>query len=49
MKGESGGKIMKEMCALRAKTYSYVNGHNDEDKHKNLSQKKLNSMIIKIV
>ena len=49
MKDESGGKIMKEMCALRAKTYSYVNGNNDEDKHKKVSQKKSNSMIIKIV
>ena len=39
MKDESGEKIMKEMCALRAKTYSYVSGNNDEDKHKKVSQK----------
>ena len=32
MKDELGGKIRKEFAALRAKTYSYLTGNNDEDK-----------------
>ena len=32
MKGELGGKIMKEFVALRAKTYSYL--MNDDSEHK---------------
>ena len=40
MKDESGGKKMKEFCALRTKTYSYVTDNNDEDKHKKVSHKK---------
>ena len=31
-KDELGGKIMKEFCALRAKTYSYLINDNSEDK-----------------
>ena len=36
------GKIMKEFTALRAKTYSYLAGNNDEDKeakHKKVCHK----------
>ena len=40
MKNESGAKIMEDFCALTAKTYRYVTGSNDEDKHKNVSHKK---------
>ena len=40
MKDESGGKIMKEFCALRARAYSYVTGNNDENKLKKVSHKK---------
>ena len=32
MKGELGGKIMKEFVGSRAKTYSYLKYDNDEDK-----------------
>ena len=32
MKGELGGQIMKEFVELRAKTYSYLEYNNDEDK-----------------
>ena len=32
MKNDLSGKIMKEFAALRAKTYSYLTGNNDEDK-----------------
>ena len=32
MKDELGGQIMKELVGLRAKTYSYLKGNNDEDK-----------------
>ena len=31
-KDKLGGKIMKEFCALRAKTYSYIIGDNSEVK-----------------
>ena len=32
LKDELGGKIMEELCALRAKTYAYlINGYNDDD------------------
>ena len=35
-KDELGGKIMIELVALRAKTYSYLkDGYNDEDYEKN--------------
>ena len=40
MKDELGGQIMKEFAELRAKTYSYLKGNNDEDetaKAKNVS------------
>ena len=32
MKYKLGGQIMKEFVGLRAKTYSYLNDNNDEDK-----------------
>ena len=32
MKDELGGQIMEEFFRLRAKTYSYLKGNNDEDK-----------------
>ena len=32
MKDELGGQIMKELVGLRAKTYRYLKGNNDEDK-----------------
>ena len=32
MKDELGGKKMKESGTLRAKTWSYLTGNNDEDK-----------------
>ena len=32
MNGELGGKIMKELAALRAKTFSYLTGNNNGDK-----------------
>ena len=32
MKDELGGKIMKQFVELRAKTCSYLNDNNDEDK-----------------
>ena len=32
MKNDLSRKIMKEFAALRAKTYSYLTGNNDEDK-----------------
>ena len=32
-KDEFGGKILKELCALRAKTYSYLMGDNREVKN----------------
>ena len=31
-KGELGGKIIKEFCALRAKTYAYLMGDDSEVK-----------------
>ena len=31
-KGELGGKIMKEFCALRAKTYAYLMDDDEESK-----------------
>ena len=31
-KDELGGKILKELCALRAKTYSYLMGDDSEVK-----------------
>ena len=31
-KNELGGRIMKEFCALRAKTYSYLMDNNNEVK-----------------
>ena len=31
-KDELGGKIMKEFCAPRAKTYSYLKDHDSEEK-----------------
>ena len=41
-KDELGGKIMKEFCALKIKTYAYLtNGYNDDDydKEKIMSKK----------
>ena len=32
MKNELGGKIMKELTALRAAKYCYLTDNNDEDK-----------------
>ena len=32
MKDKLDGQIMKEFVGLRAKTYSYLNDNNDEDK-----------------
>ena len=32
MKNELGGKIMKELVGLRAKTYSYLTDDNDANK-----------------
>ena len=32
MKDELGGKVMKELSALRTKRYSYLTDNNDEDK-----------------
>ena len=43
MKGELGGKTMKEFVGLRAKAYSYLKDINDEDKgkrHENVCHKK---------
>ena len=35
-KDELGGKILTELCALRAKTYAYlIDGYNDDDYNKN--------------
>ena len=43
MKGELGGKTMKEFVGLRTKAYSYLKDINDEDKgkrHKKVCHKK---------
>ena len=32
MKDELGGQILKEFVVLKAKTYKYLKGNNDEDK-----------------
>ena len=32
MKDELGGQIMKKFVVIRAKTYCYLKGNNDEDK-----------------
>ena len=44
MEDELGRKIMKELVVLRAKTYNYLKGDNDEDKKRKLTKK----CIIKI-
>ena len=31
MKNELGGEILKEFVGLRAKSYSYLKDHNDEE------------------
>ena len=51
-KDELGGKIMKEFCAIRAKTYAYlINGYNNDDydkeKIKNEKAKELKKSLIK--
>ena len=42
-KDELGGKIMKEFCGIRAKTYAYLldddNGYDDDDVCKNKKSK----------
>ena len=50
MKDELGGQIMKEFVELRAKSYSYLNKNNDEDKKaKGPKKENLNFKIIKSV
>ena len=39
MKDKLGGQIMKEFAGLRAKAYSYLKDHNDEDKKEKDTQK----------
>ena len=51
-KDELGGKIMKEFCAIRAKTYAYlINGYNNDDydkeKIKNKKTKGTKKRVIK--
>ena len=45
MKDDLGGKIMKKIVGLRAKTYSHLKDNSDEDRksrrHKKLCHKKL--------
>ena len=50
MKDELRGQIMKEFVELRAKSYSYLNKNNDEDKKaKGRKKENLNFKIIKSV
>ena len=51
MKDAFGGQIMKEFVRFRAKTYSYLKDHNDEDKKrdKKVCHKKKTFKIIKTV
>ena len=51
-KDELGGKIMKEFCAIRAKTYAYlINGYNNDDydseKIKNKKSKGIKKCVMK--
>ena len=40
-KDEFGGKVIKELCALRSKTYAYsIDGYADDDYEKNKIIKK---------
>ena len=40
MKDELGGKIMKEVVALRAKTYSHLTDNSNRDKKKKRKRQK---------
>ena len=53
MKHELGGQIMKEFVGLRAKTYSYLNDNNGENKKtkdtKKCLKKKIENLNLKII